>query len=378
LSGCDAHIAAASVTIVISKQHPLIRLAAVIPWQRFTTMVVADLKLTTAKGFWWMGRKILVRIHLGAYLLQQIFNLTDRALEYAIKDNAAYRLFCGEEIVASWHPPDHTRIEEFRNRLTPETRRAIANEAAKAAVLLGFADPSKTDFDSTVQEANIAYPADANLMTKLASLGRKVIDYLKEKAQHVCPPGLTLDLKSIKTKARAYFFLPKNAKMTKRRMVFAELHQAVKKSMRPIVDLCATLSAAQIANLPWNIRGAVQHIKGEAWRYLLDVAHFIRTHRLKAGKLLSFHARAVACIKKGKVGKDKEFGRVYQMARIAGNFLFVGACTSLRMNDKNSLVAMLDEHASLFGDGVLKSAAADKSTDGTGCGRVEGNSVAAE
>jgi hypothetical protein len=139
--------------------------------------------------------------------------------------------------------------------------------------------------------------------------------------------------------------------------------------MRPIVDLCATLSAAQIANLPWNIRGAVQHIKGEAWRYLLDVAHFIRTHRLKAGKLLSFHARAVACIKKGKVGKDKEFGRVYQMARIAGNFLFVGACTSLRMNDKNSLVAMLDEHASLFGDGVLKSAAADKSTEGTGCGR---------
>jgi hypothetical protein len=78
LSGCDAHIAAASVTIVISKQHPLIRLAAVIPWQRFTTMVVADLKLTTAKGFWWMGRKILVRIHLGAYLLQQIFDAPHR------------------------------------------------------------------------------------------------------------------------------------------------------------------------------------------------------------------------------------------------------------------------------------------------------------
>jgi hypothetical protein len=50
LSGCDAHIAAASVTIVISNQHPLIRLAGILPWHRFTEMVVADLKRTTVKG----------------------------------------------------------------------------------------------------------------------------------------------------------------------------------------------------------------------------------------------------------------------------------------------------------------------------------------
>ena len=46
---------------------------------------------------------------------------------------------------------------------------------------LGFADPNETDFDSTVQEANIAYPADANLMIKLVGLGKKVVDYLKER-----------------------------------------------------------------------------------------------------------------------------------------------------------------------------------------------------
>ncbi len=44
-----------------------------------------------------------LRIHLGSYFLQQLFNLTDRQIEYAIKDNAAYQLFCGKCIVKKWH-----------------------------------------------------------------------------------------------------------------------------------------------------------------------------------------------------------------------------------------------------------------------------------
>lgn len=36
------------------------------------------------------------------------------------------------------------------------------------AIELGFADPSSLDVDSTVQEANIAYPTDAGMILKLA------------------------------------------------------------------------------------------------------------------------------------------------------------------------------------------------------------------
>jgi hypothetical protein len=128
--------------------------------------------------------------------------------------------------------------------------------------------------------------------------------------------------------------------------------------MRPVVDICNALDSPRIARLPWNIRLAYDQIKGQAWRYLLDVAHFTRTHSIKAGKILSLHASAVACIKKGKVGKDKEFGRVFQLARIKGNFLFVSESTSIRMNDKHSLIPLLNEHQTLFGQGTLKSMSA--------------------
>jgi IS5 family transposase len=94
-----------------------------------------------------------VRIHLGLYILQQLYNLTDRQAEYALHDNAAFRLFCGYGCVKPWHVPDHTKIEEFRSRLQPETQRTLANQLAVYAVKLKIAHPAQFDIDSTVQEA---------------------------------------------------------------------------------------------------------------------------------------------------------------------------------------------------------------------------------
>ncbi len=41
------------------------------------------------------GASYAMRIHLGVYILQQMFDLTDRVAEQQICDNAAFRLFCG-------------------------------------------------------------------------------------------------------------------------------------------------------------------------------------------------------------------------------------------------------------------------------------------
>lgn len=360
LSGMDAGLTPKLVSIRINVDHPLVRLAGALPWPLLMHLVAEDLKKTTAKGCWWMGPKLFVRVHLGAYMLQKLYNLTDRATEYGIKDNAAYQLFCGVGIMKNWHAPDHTKIEEFRSRLSAETQRNIANTLAKIAVQFGYGDPSETDFDSTVQEANIAYPSDASLMSKLCGIGRKFVDYLKRNTRNLLPQDFSVDMKTVKEYARSYFFLPKNVTIEKRREVFRDLLTIVKQQMRPVVDICTALDSVRIARLPWNIRRAFDQIKDQAWRYLLDVGHFTRTHSIKAGKILSLHSSAVACIKKGKVGKDKEFGRVFQLARIKGNFMFVLESTSIRMNDKLSLVPLLNEHQTLFGEGILKSVSADK------------------
>jgi transposase, IS5 family len=155
--------------------------------------------------------------------------------------------------------------------------------------------------------------------------------------------------------------LAKNTAMETRRAVFQAYHHLVKPQLKPVIAFCTALSPQAYAALPWNLRRTIDHITGQGWRFLLDVAHFIRTHSIKPGKLLAFQCAAVACIRKGKVGKENEFGRVFQVGRIGGNFLLVGACTSVRMEDAASLGPMITEHQRLFGTGTLRSCGTDKS-----------------
>jgi IS5 family transposase len=268
--------------------------------------------------------------------------------------------FCGYGVVTKWQGPDHTKVEEFRNRLSPATYKKIGDYVLQAAVSLGFADPTWMDLDSTVQEANIAYPADAHLMRKLAQKCGKVLAFVKKAKKRYVPQDLQIDLAAINRKAKEYFFLAKNTAIEKRREVFQAYHKLVKQQLKPLIAFCTALSPQAYAALPWHIRRTIDQITTQGWRFLLDVAHFIRTHTLKPGKILSFHCLAVACIRKGKVGKENEFGRVFQLGRIGGNFLIPFTCTDVRMEDKQSLLPAIVEHRHIFGEGVLKSVGTDK------------------
>src|SRR5262249_14374534 len=85
----------------------------------------------------------------------------------------------------------------------------------------------------------------------------------------------------------------------------------------------------------------------------LHVASFLCRGVVVPEKALSFHAQAVRCFTKGKAAHGLECGRAFQLGRIGGNCLMVGACTSIRMEDKASVRLMIEAHQGLFGQGVL-------------------------
>jgi hypothetical protein len=358
ISGLDAKLTPTTVQIHVTEDHPYIRLANALDWSALTELIIADIKLTE-KRRWWVGRKLYLRIHLGVFILQTFVKLTDRGMEDAIKSNGVYQIFCGKSIVDSWHCPDHTKIEKFRNRLSPQTQQQLVSYIVKTSSVLGFADPSKMDVDSTVQEAGMAYPADANLLTKLAYKCKKIIAPIANACQ-TAKSLIDVDIKSIKKTAKDYFFMAKNKFKTIRCKAFEKLYNIVKQEITPIIEHCMQMTTEQVKDLPWNIRQTVEQIRNHALKYLTDVAYFMKNHTMKTGKILSFHLMDVACIIKGKVGKDKEFGRVYQLGRIGGNFLLVLPSTSVRQNDKSSLIPMVQEHQAIFGKNTLKSLGADK------------------
>jgi transposase, IS5 family len=259
-SGLDIPCGVQPVTMDISPTHPLLQLAHVLSWQALTTMVLPDLQSTTAKGTWWLGRKLRLRIHLGAFLLQWLYHLTDRQVDWAIKDNAAYQLFCGRGVVDNWRPPDHTKIEEFRSRLSPETQRQVANQVAVWATALGCADPSKMDVDSTIQAANIAYPSDAQLMVKMTLLVNKVWTYVKEHVAFFADFIPTVDVKAVKAKAKAYWFRDRQHTETTPSL-WPDLWHASFTQISHVRTYVEVRLDDDSDRMPWNMRRAFDQVK---------------------------------------------------------------------------------------------------------------------
>lgn len=359
LSGLTTKVSDGALTINVASTHPLVRFANALPWEELSELVMADLTSSTVKKKWWTGRPLRLRIHLGAYLLQQLFNKTDRQIEYDIKDNAAYQVFCGREIVKKWHCPDHTKIEEFRSRLSAETQRKCANYLTTVAVRLKFGRASQMDIDSTVQEANISYPSDMNLLGKLAAKAKQVADYVVKKSDVLKEIIPSINLKKIKSQVRAIFFKKKNTS-EERRSLQRTLWSTVCSEVKPIIQFCEQLPADLIVSMPWNIQRLINQISTHARKYLIDTAFFIRHGEMQKGKLLAFHAQEVSCFNKNKLDKRLQFGRNIQLGRVGGNFLIVGSSNTVRQEDKQSVQPMLELHAELFGQNALDSVTADK------------------
>jgi len=359
LSGLTSKVSEQVLTINVCATHPLVRFANALPWEELSELVMVDLTSSTAKKKWWTGRPLRLRVHLGVYLLQQLFNKTDRQIEYDIKDNAAYQVFCGREIVKKWHCPDHTKIEEFRSRLSAETQRKCANYLTTVASRLKFARVSQMDIDSTVQEANISYPSDMNLLGKLAAKAKKIGDYVVKQGSALNSTLPSVNLKKIKSQVRAIFFKKKNTPQ-ERRALQRTLWRTVCSEVKPIIQFCEQLPANLIASLPWNIQRLITQISTYAKKYLIDVASFIRHGEMQKGKLLAFHAQDVSCFNKNKPDQRLQFGRNIQLGRVGGNFLIVGDSETVRQEDKQSIEPMLELHAELFGQNALDSVTADK------------------
>jgi len=160
--GMDSKLKGGNVSVFIPSNQALILIANVLPWLQMTNLIMRDLK-KTEKGFWWLGRRLQLRIHLAIFILQARFQMTDREIEEHLKYNAVYQIFCGKQIVTNWHVPDHSAIVKFRNRLSPETQRQILLIVVKTAESLGFAVASNFRCPTAINMIKVMEKGNGNV-----------------------------------------------------------------------------------------------------------------------------------------------------------------------------------------------------------------------
>ncbi len=364
-SGIDQKLKESRVIIYVKEDHPLVKLANTIDWSRMMEIVTDDLQKSTAKLKWWMGRKLSIRTHLGVYLLQQLFNMTDRGIEQQIKFNAAYQLFCGKTIVKGWRCPDHTKIEVFRSRLKPETHCFLANEIARLAARKRFANPAHLDIDSTIQEPNMQHPSVSNMLIKVTGMARRFQKLLMEKCDlsQLTDTMTHVDMKKIKGLAKTYFFIKrkksvKHAEKKKAAMkvlwcaVSEAGNEALKYAHRLLEPFIFDTLNSRQQELVTQFTSKVPTFLSESFVHHFETA-------VKTSKIFSMHRNEVDVFNKQKESKAFEFGRQFQIGRIEGNFVFSTPIYSVRMPDAEALKPMVRANLNTFQQ-PIESVGADK------------------
>lgn len=336
--------------ILIPEDHFLIHLASVIPWEEYAELAIADLYKNRRRS----GRKLNLRLHLGAFILQAQFGWTDRELEENLNYYAPARVFCG----LKGKSYDHSAFVKFRGRISEETAKKFNTLILKVAHKRGFTGTQFMDVDSTVQEANIEYPADIRMMQSIFRKGVKLLNGLAEagstKAKRLVDQ---FDVKQATKDFKSYFFAKKSQEGFELKLkIFSKAHKLAKKVVKSIDEVKSTLKNYE---LPWNYKRDLDQLTDVAPELLDQIAHFIRHREVAPEKILSLHAREVKCISKGKAGKPYEFGRRFFAGRLPGNYVMAFTGESCDLEDSHSMDIALKNHRDIF-DQLPDSVSADQ------------------
>jgi len=327
--------------INIPEKHFLITLSNVIPWADYAALAIEDLYKDKRRS----GRKLNYRLHLGAFILQTLFRWTDRELEENINFYAPARVFCGiADRVKSY---DHSAYVKFRNRLSDETASKFNIFLLKVAAKKGFTGTQFMDFDSTVQEANIEYPADIRMMQSIFRKGTKILKGLSEAGSVKAKELLNqFNLKQAAKDFKSYFFAKKSEKGFELKIeLFKKSHNLSKKILSSINKIKTILYSY---DLPWNYSRDLKQLTEVAPNLLKQINYFIKTGTVAENKILSLHAKEVKCISKGKAGKKYEFGRKFFVGRLPGNYAYAFTDDKFALEDSESLTRGLKEYNNIF------------------------------
>jgi hypothetical protein len=206
----------------------------------------------------------------------------------------------------------------------------------------------------------MAYLSDGCLLKKLGGMCRKIAKFLNNNTINDTVNPLNVNMKKIALAARSFFFLSKNAKKEIKDQKKLSLLQVVEKEVNPVLTACMNLDKSFVNKMPWNHKKTINQIKASAVQFLKDVHTFLIEGAMVPTKILSFHLNDVMCCTKKKLGKKYQFGRIFQLGRIGGNFMFVKKSTSTHMPDKSSLDGVMQEHGQIFGPVGINSVSTDK------------------
>lgn len=307
---------------LLDKCHRLVKLRERVNWRRFDGSFGELYSLEN-------GRPALrTRLLVGLTLLKYLHDLSDDETLELWVENPYWQYFCGEEYFRHELPCHGSSLSRWRKRIGERGAVELLDESlavVREAGLLKMSYLKEVYVDTTVQEKNVAYPSDANLLHR-ARL--KLVKLAKAQAL-VLRQSYTRKSKVLMIKAHKYAAARQ----------FNRARRAVKK--------LRTLLGRVVRDIE---RKVTEGQKPYFTELLQQARQLLNSAEGLAPKLYSLHEPHVEAIAKGKVHKRFEFG--VKVSVVATRKLgFVLGCKAIHGNpyDGHTLEEALKDVESRLG-----------------------------
>lgn len=269
------------LTELINMEHPLVKLAQEISWDK----IEAEFEKLFSEG----GRpSIAIRKIAGMLLLKEMFKESDESVVERWIENAYWQYFTGETFFQTQQPFDPSNFVHFRKRIGEKGLEFLLGQSVSLHPKAKTED--EVQVDTTVQEKNITFPTDAKLAKKVIDNCRKIAE--KEGiAQRQSYKRVSKQL------LRSAYFGHHPKRQKKAGMARKKLRTIGKRVLRELER-----------KLPESIL--------KDYRELFAIyLKALTQERSTKDKVYSLHEPEVACIAKGKSGKNYEFGTKVAVVR---------------------------------------------------------------
>jgi len=294
-----------------------------------------------------------VEVVLRMLVVKHLYGWSYEQTEQWVNDSLVLRQFCR---VYLEKVPDDTTLIRWANLIQPTTLQGLLEHVVELARQLKVSKGRKLRIDGTVVETNIHHPTDSTLLQD----GVRVLSRLVARAGRVLHGGASCGKGWIRqqtqTAREAWLSIVHAAQ---RRGEEAEA--SMKHAYQTLLSVSQALleQAQQVkATLQLLSQPAAQRLLNQLAAFIPGVHQVMRQTQRRVlngesvparDKLVSLFEPHTAIIRKGKFGKDVEFGRVIWLDEVEGGIVSRYAILSGNPPDADQLQPSLDHHRARFG-----------------------------
>jgi IS5 family transposase len=298
-----------------------------------------------------------VEVILRMLVVKHVYNLSYEKTEKAVKDSLVLRRFCR---VYFETVPDDTTLIRWNKQIKPETIKALHERVVQIASALKVTKGRKLRTDGTVVETHIHYPTDSSLLSD----GVRVLSRTLKRAQQVLGDGMTMAKSLLRDRSRSARKLNRQIEGLARRG--AEKTQPVYQKLVTV----ARASVKQAQTVIEKLQGdkTSEKLKDKLQTYLTRTQQVIeqtvnrvfRQETVPASeKIVSIFEPHTDIIKRGKAGKDTEFGHKVWLDEVDGGIVSDYRILKGNPADSEQWQPAIDKHIEQFGK-VPYQASADR------------------